>query len=189
MTTIVEPGAAASASPSEDEILAYTSTVKKTMELAAMIGRTYQGTSTFPPPDSTEIDNTCTGEVVDSDEISLEGSDEEFALEENDAACVTMNIESLDLHGSDEEMDSDVLMQLLEGEDHAPVDSMVDLMVELAEVMVTLKDTFSKFTRAEQKVLVDKTFSLTQPLEEFYALAFNLYECKYVHSYMYIAIA
>ena len=184
MAVIVEPGAAASVSPSEDEILGYTSTVKRTMELAVMIGRTCQGTSTFPPPDpdSTEIDNTCTGEVADSDEISLEGSDAEFALEENGTACVTMNIESLDLHGSDEEMDSDVLMQLLEGEDHTPVDSMVDLMVELAEVMVTLKDTFSKFTRAEQKVLVDKTFSLTQPLEEFYALAFNLYECKYVHT-------
>lgn len=177
MAVVVEPGAASSVSPSADEMLTYSSTVKKAMDLAAMIGRTCHETSTLPPSVCTAIDS-----MMDSDELSLEGSDSDFALEENDTAGVTVNIERLNLHESDESgellSEEEDLTQLLEGGNQAPVNSMVNLMVELAEVMVSLKDTFSKFNRAEQKILVDKTFFLTQPLEEFYALSFNLYECE-----------
>lgn len=61
------------------------------------------------------------------------------------------------------------------------MESVIDLMVELAEVLVSLKQAFLKSSRAEQEALADQIASFPGALEELYSLMFDIFECECVY--------
>lgn len=56
------------------------------------------------------------------------------------------------------------------------LDSVADPVVDLVEVMLSLKDAFQRSGRETQRILANLIFSLPGAIEAFYALAFNLFE-------------
>ncbi len=70
-----------------------------------------------------------------------------------------------DLNLSDEEEDN---IEELSG--------VISSMVELVEVMISLRDVFTKCSRANQAILANQVYSLPGALEGFYMLFFKLFE-------------
>lgn len=167
----------------EPKVLDFIRMVEKFVELSALIGK---GSTILP----SAADSDTGGKIMTMDELesTLEGFEPEFGidteqLEDSEFTTIT----GLNLHESDDSEGCDSLKceegpeligsgaTQLVGEG---CDSIVDLMVQLTEVLFSLKEIFSKSSRADQEVLANQIPSLPLALEGLYALLFNLFECE-----------
>lgn len=172
--------AATGNSAQEPKVLDFIHMVEKFIELSALIGK---GSTMAILPSAADSD---TGEKImtmDELESTLEGFEPEFGIEQLEDSEFT----GLNLHESDDSEGCDGL-KCEEGSEligsgatqlvGEGCDSIVDLMVHLTEVLFSLKEIFSKSSRADQEVLANQIPSLPLALEGLYALLFNLFECE-----------
>jgi hypothetical protein len=176
---------------SPDWVLGYTSTLERAIELIAVFSRATTGSTLHMPPKCRTTDDEAmfSGEqllmALEDDQESLDSWNMEVS--ESDGVN-TMEPEGLGQGADEGAADSN------SGDDSCGIvgtmtqwdcdgggtalDSVVDSMVELTEVLIALKDMFSSWNRSKQEVLANKVSSLPGAYEGFYSLFFDIFERK-----------
>ena len=141
-----------------------------------------QLTSTVSKPvlDPASLFQTLTEEEDDSEEDD-EVSSESFNIEIiNEVSSMALDDEELGIITVSEHLISNAAIP----EDSLEVVQEDDLMQQLLEVLIGLKETFSGVERTDQEVLAFHVCSREGAIEELYALTFNIFECKCINMYI-----
>lgn len=169
---------------------AYTSMVKRAIELAGVIGPAISSL-----PSTSAAQDSVGGQLmaIEDDQESSDSLEDGLDIQFYGAEIgedLTTSLEGLNLHGAGDghsnneacEFEADNLMAMssaMQPDGETALDSVVDSMIELTELLVSLKEAFSRSSRAEQEVLANQVGSLPGALEKFYSLNFDIFESEY----------
>ena len=175
---------------------AYASMIERAIELAAAIGPAMSAL-----PNAADSNVIFTGEqfmalgLGEGQEScdSLNGLDMDLQHDETeqvgeDPGAIAAGVEMLNLlkacedDSNSEDNESETMsdiVQPFEGGGGMTLDSVIELMIELTELLVSLKGLFSRSSRAEQEMLTNQFASLPGALEKFYSLLFDIFEREY----------
>ena len=155
----------------EQEITTFTSELKKAVEVAAEIG-VLNGIL------SATIESTSSDDGATNIQ-QLEETDQSLLLHDSDKSDDSSNENDLNFEAM--QISDGVQLMLSEGDGADTVfDSIINSVVELVEILFSLKETFSLRNRTDQGILANQIFSIPKAIEGFYGLTFNLFECELV---------
>ena len=155
----------------EEGVAFFLSLLESCMQLASTVFK--------PVLDPASLFQTLTEEEDDSEEED-EVSSESFNIEIiNEVSSMALGDDELGMITASEHLISNAAIP----EDSLEVVQEDDSMQQLLEVLIGLKDTFSGVERTDQEVLALHVCSREGAIEELYALAFNIFECKCISMY------
>ena len=162
----------------EQELLTFAALLKESLELAAAVATNFASLGQATQEKSSTTEGTTVNATASTNEPEYDQSATYEGIEDDD--------KSLDV---DEFSDSEEETFAMLGDLHVPlaveeqlsdlvIDPVVDLMIELVQIMSTLKEMFVKSSRADQEVLSSRVTAIPDAIDGFYGLFFNLFECE-----------
>lgn len=164
----------------EQELLIFTALLKESLELAAAVATNFAslGQATEEKPSTTE-GTTVNATVNATASINKPEYDQSATYEGMEDDDKSPDVD--ELSDSEEETIAtlgDLPLVVEEQLSDLVIDPVVDLMIELVQIISTLKEMFLKSSRADQEVLSSLVTAIPDAIDGFYGLFFNLFECE-----------
>ena len=152
----MEAGSAGSVSESERELrkLTFKDLAKKSVEVVARFTEELEHSSCVPVDVCSASDSSC-DEASDDGQLTEGDKQQELLLEELKDLGFTTKAQM-------------------------PFTSCIS---QLADVLMLLKEQYNQSLPSDQAVLADEIAKLSNIVPEYYALAFNIFQCKF-HTYV-----
>ena len=160
----------------EQELLTFATLLKESLELAAAVATNFAslGQATQEKPSTTE--GTTVNATASTNKPEYDQSGTYEGIEDDDKS-----LDVDELSDSEEEtiaMLGDLPLAVEEQLSDLVIDPVVALMIELVQIMSTLKEMFVKSSRADQEVLSSRVTAIPDAIDGFYGLFFDLFECE-----------
>ena len=150
----------------QQKVIVFADMIKKSLSLATAVATTLTMSGSITEEhseikESAVMETEAITEQTDEDDIDIIGA---------------IDVEDSDTDGASDEEASAML------EDLSFIDkgtaTVVELMIELMQTVVAIKEMYVKSTRADQEVLSSQITTIPGAVRGYYELFFNLFECK-----------
>ena len=156
----------------QQNVLIFADTIKKSLSLATAVATTLTTSGSITEEDSKNEASA----VMETEAVT--GLTEDRDDTEGDVSVGAVDVEDSDTDGvSDEE--ASAMLEDLSFMDEGTA-TVVELMIELMQTVVAMKEMYAKSSRADQEALSSQITTVPDAMRGYYGLFFNLFECKLV---------
>ena len=152
-------------------VVVFADMIKKSLSLATAVATTLT-TSGSITEEHSEIEESA---VMETEAIT-ELTEEDDA--DDDLSVGAVDVEDNDTDGASDE-EASAMLEDLSFKDEGTA-TVVELMIELMQTVVAMKEMYVKSSRADQEALSSQITTIPGAVRGYYELFFNLFECKLV---------
>ena len=157
----------------EQELLTFAALLKESLELAAAVATNFASLGQATQEKTSTTEGTTVNATASINKPEYDQSATNEGIEDDDKS---LNVDKLsDLEEETIAMLGDLSLIVEEQLSDLVIDPVVDLMIELVQIMSTLKEMFLKSSRADQEVLSSQVTAIPDAID---GLFFNLFECE-----------